>query len=266
MAAADAGAGRWPRAVEAAPAAAGGAVRVFVLRGRRLVADAVIETLRGDRRLEVVGSAAAAGFVDTARLAAADVVLLDASDDRQAAIDCLRRLREAEPGIRVLAFGLGEAVEETIDFAEAGARACLALGTGFDSLAAAVLELHRRRTRCPPRLVASLIERIRRLERELGARQPTTEPALTERQREVLRLLVEGLTNKEIAQRMEIALATVKNHVHGLLARLGTHRRQDAVRAAYLAGVVDDFLPRRAEPRGWRRRAGGSDPRGGGRE
>lgn len=230
---------------------AGGAVRLFVLRGRRFVAEAVIEALRGDGRLRVVGAdTAPAATIERLRTHAADVVLVDASDDRERALDGVRRLRDAHPQVKVLAFGVADEVDDAVAFAEAGARACLPRGAAFAELTLAVHELHRERTRCPPVLASRLIARIGALARE---KPPAADPAdaeLTARERQVLALLVVGLTNKEIAQRLEVAVATVKNHVHNLLAKLGAHRRQDAVRTAYLNGLVDDFLPCRPERRG----------------
>ena len=221
-------------------------MRLFVVRGRRFVADALIEALAEEPTLDVVGTATTpAAAVDRLRVLAADLVVVDASDDRERALDAVRGVRDGHPQVSILAFGLGEGVDETIAFAEAGARACLPRHAAFSELAVTLHELHRRRTRCPPALAVRLIERIR----QLLHGEPAAEPAeleLTEREREVLALVGEGLTNKEIAHRLGVAVATVKNHVHNLLAKLGVHRRQDAVRTAYLAGLVEDFLPRRA--------------------
>lgn len=249
MAAAGAGERQWSRGSRAPRPPADGAVRLFLLRGRRLVADAVSEALRDDPRLQVVDSAAGGPPLDRLRLAAADVVLVDASDDREGALDCVRRLRDTDPQRKVLAFGLADGVEEALVFAEAGARACVARDAALGEMALAIHELHRDRTPCPPRLVDALIGRVVQLERETGDQRQPGEAPLTERQREVLTLLVDGFTNKEIAQCLGVAVATVKNHVHGLLGRLGVHRRQDAVRIAYLTGLVDDFLPRRPDRR-----------------
>lgn len=240
----------------ATPAApADGAVRLFILRGRRFVAEAVIEALRGDGRLRVVGAtaspAAAIGRLDSQD---ADVVLVDASDDRERALDGVRRLRDALPLVKVLAFGVADEVDDVVDFAEAGARACLPRGAPFEELTLALHELHRERTRCPPALAARLVGRIEALVREEPPAADPAEAELTGRERQVLALLAVGLTNKEIAQRLDVAVATVKNHVHNLLAKLGVHRRQDAVRTAYLAGLIDQFLPSRPE-RGPRREA-----------
>jgi DNA-binding NarL/FixJ family response regulator len=223
---------------------ADGTVRLFILRGRRFVAEAVIEAWRRDDRLRVVGAAAApADAIGWLGGRDADVVLVDASDDRERALEGVRRLRDAKPLVKILAFGIADEVDDVADFAEAGARACLPLGAPFEELTLAVHELHRERTRCSPALAARLVARIAALEQEEPPAVDPSDAELTGRERQVLAFLVVGLTNKEIAQRLDVAVATVKNHVHNLLAKLGVHRRQDAVRTAYLTGLTDRFLP-----------------------
>lgn len=226
------------------------ALSLFVVRGRRFLAEALSETLRGDGGLRVIGIApGATAAIERLHGLAPDVVLVDASDDRDRALDRVRRLREAHDALKMLAFGVADDLDDVVAFAEAGARGCLPRDSTIDELTFAVRELARRRTRCAPPLAARLIERIAALTREDAAAAGPAEVELTRREREVLRHLADGLTNKEIAQRLEVAVATVKNHVHNLLAKLGAHRRQDAVRTAYLNGLVDDFLPRRPELR-----------------
>ncbi|HEY4592674.1 MAG TPA: response regulator transcription factor, partial [Thermoanaerobaculia bacterium] len=66
-----------------------------------------------------------------------------------------------------------------------------------------------------------------------------TEP-LTSRESEILKLLAQGLGNKEICQRLHVTVQTVKNHVHGILAKLQVHRRREAVRLAYEMGLLID--------------------------
>lgn len=254
---------RWPamntdggRAVSfAAPADV--AVRLLILRSRRFVAEAMSEALRDEPSLRVIGFASAPGAaIDRLRKRAADVVLVDASDDREQALDGVRRLRDADPHAKILAFGIPDEADDVVEFAEAGARACLPRGAALEELAAAVHELQRGRTRCPPMVAACLVDRIGTLARQEPPPVDPAEAELTDRERQILALLVVGLTNKEIAQRLEVAVATVKNHVHNLLAKLGVHRRQDAVRTAYLAGLVDDFLPCRPERCGLREARG----------
>jgi DNA-binding NarL/FixJ family response regulator len=69
-----------------------------------------------------------------------------------------------------------------------------------------------------------------------------TEP-LTPRESEILKLLARGLGNKEICQRLHVTVQTVKNHVHGILAKLQVHRRREAVRLAYEMGLLIDPGP-----------------------
>ncbi len=79
---------------------------------------------------------------------------------------------------------------------------------------------------CSPRITASLLRRVGALAAEL--RGPSPNASLTAREVEVAELLDQGLSNKEIGQRLNIAVPTVKNHVHSILEKLHVHRRAEA--------------------------------------
>ena len=86
---------------------------------------------------------------------------------------------------------------------------------------ALVGELH-----CPPRIAAALVRRLNEVGvRRGGAGQPTVSP----KEAQVLPLLEQGLTNKEIAQRLGVEESTIKNHVHNILRKFGVHQRGQAV-------------------------------------
>lgn len=223
-----------------------GSLRLFVVRGRRLIADALVEALNAEPQLRVVGTATTTGgAVGHPQLKNADVVLVDASHDRERALGAVSRLRDVEPSCKMLVFGVADSVEEALAFAEAGAIACLSREVTFQELVDTAVELQAGRICCPPPVACRLIERIGRLERAHGESRRAAPPALSARQRQILSLLSEGLTNKEMAQRLGLAVSTVKNHVHDLLKRLGARHRREAVRIAYLAGLVEQYPPRR---------------------
>jgi len=87
---------------------------------------------------------------------------------------------------------------------------------------------------CSPRITALLLQRVRRLSAG-RANEPTEPPMLTMRQWEIVDLIDQGLSNKEIAGQLYIEVATVKNHVHNILDRLGVRRRSEA--AARVRGM-----------------------------
>jgi len=127
--------------------------------------------------------------------------------------------------------------------AEAGASGYVALDGSIEDLAAVVDSVSRGETLCSPVIAATLFHRVATLTRE---RQPEPiEETLTAREVDVLRLIEEGRSNKEIASALYIEIPTVKNHVHRILEKLNVHRRAEAAararpdRPARLGGLED---------------------------
>ena len=89
---------------------------------------------------------------------------------------------------------------------------------------------------CRPAVAAALLRRVASLPRE-GA--PVDARTLTPRELEIVSLIADGLANKEIARSLQIEVATVKNHVHHILAKLGVTRRTEAVTAARSRGELE---------------------------
>ena len=110
--------------------------------------------------------------------------------------------------------------------AEAGAAGYLLRSDPLVELVAVIGSVARGETRCSPRVAAALLRRVATLSHE---RRHQAEPTrLTAREREVLQLVDDGLSNKQIARRLSIELRTVKNHVHHILEKFQVHRRAEA--------------------------------------
>jgi len=225
----------------------GGAIRLFLVHGPRLRREALAGWLRACEGFRLVGTAAAAELaLDLPDVRRADLVLVDAGDGPSEARRTIERLREERPELKIFVVGLDRDPEVAVRFVEAGAVGWVERGASREELSAALRALHAECTRAAPGVVARVLERIEALSR---ARPASPEPIaeLTERQQEVLELVAAGLTNKEIAGRLGLAAATVKNHVHSILRKLRATRRADAVRRAYLGGLVADYRPRRGK-------------------
>src|SRR5262249_10913963 len=133
------------------------------------------------------------------------------------------------PQVRVIGFGVEEIEGEILACAEAGLAGYVPCDASLDDLVVRVESVLRGELLCTPRMAATLFHRL-----ETQAGNGRGEPqavALTAREREVLRLIDGGLSNKEIAVRLRIEVSTVKNHVHKVLEKLNvTSRAQAAAR------------------------------------
>ena len=223
----------------------GGPIHLCLVHGPRLRREALAAWLRSCDGFRLVGSAAPAELLlDLPDVRRADVVLVDAGDGSAEARRTIERLREERPELKIFVTGLDRGPEVAVEFIEAGAVGWAERDASREELAAALRALHAERTPAAPAVLARLLERIEALSRSRPA-PPEPMAELTDREQEVLELVADGLTNKEIAGRLGLAAATVKNHVHNILRKLGVTRRADAVRRAYLGGLVADYRPRR---------------------
>jgi DNA-binding NarL/FixJ family response regulator len=171
---------------------------------------------------------------------AVDVVLVDAALDAEAALARAGEICERWRGAKTIVLGLDREDDRLIDFIEMGALGYVLNGTSPQGLADMIREVHRGRTLCSPRVVASVVERISQLSRIQPHPSPHSVEPLTPRETEILALMARGLGNKEIGRSLHVTVQTVKNHVHNLLAKLGVHRRREAVRLGFELGLLSE--------------------------
>jgi two-component system nitrate/nitrite response regulator NarL len=209
--------------------------RVLILGEIGLYREALAGSLRRDDRFEV---AAVAPGVEEARAALerveTDVILVDARMPQ--GVDIVRALAAAAPQVKLVALAVPEVEGEVIAFAEAGASAYVTVDGSMDDLASVVQSVKRGEVLCSPGMAAGLFRRVAVLSRDRQL-DPIDEK-LTARELDVLRLIEEGLSNKEIAAALSIELSTVKNHVHRILEKLHVHRRSEAAARARRHGLA----------------------------
>ena len=154
-----------------------------------------------------------------------DVVLLDLAgiDDLAGA----QAFIKAAPPARVVALAVRDQDQDIVAWAEHGAKGIVTRQASFDDLLHAIRATTRDECGCSPRVAAALLRRVAVVAAE--RRSVTPYAALTLREREVVELLIEGLSNKEIAARLMLGVSTVKNHVHNVLSKVQARTRSEAV-------------------------------------
>jgi two-component system, NarL family, nitrate/nitrite response regulator NarL len=212
---------------------------VVVIAGVGLYAECVATHLAGCDGIAVAGATTDPG--DALRLVRErrpDVVLLGI--DVRDGLALLRLIAGERDPARVVVLGLDESDHRVIQCAESGAAGFVALDAPLAALAPLIRRVAVGEAACSPRIAARLLERVAALASTCDP-QPA-DVALTPREREIVALIDEGLSNKEIARRLCIELATVKNHVHNVLRKLEVNRRAEAAALLRRAGrdrVVD---------------------------
>jgi DNA-binding NarL/FixJ family response regulator len=220
------------------------AIRVLLVADVRLYREGLAGSLTSRGRLTVCGTsgtpAEALACVSSLR---PDVVVIDTA--MRDALDVIRNLRNQGSAAKILAFAVDEATSDVLDCAEAGATGYVAADASLDDLVLAIERIAREELVCSPQVTARLFGRISR------SAEPSPTPShchgLTIRERQVLELIREGYSNKEIGQKLNIAEPTVKNHVHHLLAKLDVPNRGQAAARATLRKSRRTFWDDRRE-------------------
>jgi DNA-binding NarL/FixJ family response regulator len=212
---------------DAGRAALGQPAALLICTPIRLFREGLATVLGGAAGVRVVGTAAdRAGALAEARAHPCTAVLIDIG--MPDAVPTIRQLTAELRHLRVIALGVTETETAVIACAEAGVAALVTADESLDDLLATVAATVRGDAPCSPRLAGILLRRVAALAGERHAPERTA-VHLTERERQILGLMAEGLSNKQIGQRLWIELPTVKNHVHRILEKLAVSRRAEAV-------------------------------------
>ena len=205
-------------------------IRVFLLDDHEVVRRGVRELLEVDSQgeIEVVGEA---GTADEAlrRMPAVrpDVAVLDVRLPDGNGVEVCREIRSNHPEVRCLMLTSFADDEALFDAIMAGAAGYVLKQVRGHDLVDNVTRVAAGQSLLDPNVTATVLERLRR-----GPEEDPGAPHLTDQERKILDLLAEGLTNRQIGERLYLAEKTVKNYVSNLLMKLGMHRRTEAALCA----------------------------------
>jgi len=199
-------------------------IRIFLLDDHEVVRRGIAELLSTVPDFEVVGEA---GTVEQAlgRVLASkpDVAILDARLPDGSGIDVCRDIRSAMPSTYCLILTSYDDQDAVLSSVLAGASGYVLKEVRTSALVDAIRQVAQGRSLIDPSVIAQVMERVRE-----GTPTDSRLAALTQREREVLDLIADGLTNRQIGERMYLAEKTVKNYVSSLLGKLGMERRTQA--------------------------------------
>jgi two-component system, NarL family, nitrate/nitrite response regulator NarL len=208
-------------------------VVVFLICRVRLYHDAIIGSLNRLTGISAIGGIDIGDdLIPALDAVTPDTVLLDTSSPEALALAA--RVVRARPSTRILGFGVDDAPTQVIACAEAGLWGYVPSDASMADLARAARRVAFGQMVCSVGIGDKLFHHLR----STAQHNPgcATDATLTARQQQILQLINEGLSNKQIAQRLSLGTSTVKNHVHGLLGRLHVGRRSEA--AACIGSAV----------------------------
>jgi DNA-binding NarL/FixJ family response regulator len=201
-------------------------IRVVVIEDNRLVREAIAAMLAEQPDLEVVAAGECAdAALRQAREAHARVVLLDAGLGDHDSHRLVATVKRMAPDARIIVMDVLPVPEDVVEFIKAGASGFIAKDATRDDFVGAVRSVAAGTEVLPSALTGTLFSHIAKRANGLGAPDAIDAGRMTRREREVLQLITDGLSNKEIGDRLHITANTVKGHVHNILEKMALRSR-----------------------------------------
>ncbi len=213
-------------------------VRVLVVDDQELFRRGLTMLLAVETGIEVVGEAGD-GIEGTAlaESAAPDVVLLDVRMPKRSGIEACLSIKEAVPSAKIIMLTVSDEEADLYEAVKSGASGYLLKDSSIEEVAQAVRVVADGQSLISPSMAIKLIDEFKQMSKP--EKTPGPGLRLTERELDVLRLVAQGHSNKEIAARLYISENTVKNHVRNMLEKLQLHSRMEAVMYAVRENLLE---------------------------
>ena len=205
-------------------------LRVLIVDDHALFRRGLQMVLRQEEDIEVVGEAGDGHeAVDRAQELMPDVVLMDVRMPGQSGIKATEQIKDLLPHAKILMLTISDEEADLYDAIKAGASGYLLKEISIDEVADAVRSVSSGQSRISPSMASKLLTEFAAMSKRADERQQLPAPRLTDREMEVLKLVAQGLNNRDIAKELFISENTVKNHIRNILEKLHLHSRMEAV-------------------------------------
>jgi DNA-binding NarL/FixJ family response regulator len=212
-------------------------IKILIVDDHEVVRDGISVMMGRQQDFAVVGEARnGLEALDQARRLQPDLVLMDLRMPDMDGVAAMRRIRDEYPSIKFIVLTTYDSDEYIFDAIEAGAKGYLLKDVSLEQLVGAIENVAKGGSLVQPVVTQRLLAGLERMHNEFASLD-RPDP-LTDRETEILRLMAGGYSNKEIANSLNVAEGTVKNHVSNILSKLGVRDRTRAVLKAFELGIV----------------------------
>jgi DNA-binding NarL/FixJ family response regulator len=223
---------------EQRPKGGGEPIRVAVVDDQELFRRGLTMLLGVEDDIEVVGEAGdGVAATELAASAVPDVILMDVRMPKRSGIEACVAIKDVAPTARIIMLTVSDEEADLYDAVKNGASGYLLKDSSIDEVAQAIRVVADGQSLISPSMAIKLLDEFKQMSRSDRAQVPS--PRLTDRELEVLKLVAQGLNNREIAKRLFISENTVKNHVRNILEKLQLHSRMEAVMYAVREKLLD---------------------------
>jgi DNA-binding NarL/FixJ family response regulator len=211
---------------------------VAVVDDQELFRRGLTMLLGVEEDIEVVGEAGdGVAATELAASAVPDVILMDVRMPKRSGIEACVAIKEVAPTARIIMLTVSDEEADLYDAVKNGASGYLLKDSSIDEVAQAIRVVADGQSLISPSMAIKLLDEFKQMSR--SDRQQVPSPRLTDRELEVLKLVAQGLNNREIAKRLFISENTVKNHVRNILEKLQLHSRMEAAMYAVREKLLD---------------------------
>lgn len=209
-------------------------LRILLIEDNRILRDGIKAMINAQPDLKVV--AASGGNHDTllqARTTKPHVVLIDLSLRNENGLRVVAHLSKEMPQTKVIGMGLIPSQQDVVDFVQAGAAGFILKDATVEDVLETIRAVASGTKILPPLLTGSLFSHVVSHALHTGSARLHDAVHMTKREREVVVLVAEGLSNKEIASRLNLSTFTVKSHIHNILEKMALHSRLEIAAHAH---------------------------------
>jgi len=220
-------------------------IRLLLIEDNRLLREGIVSMLKGHRSIKIV---AASGNGENTFLRIHElkpnVILLDLGLRSQNSLNVVETVTKEFPQSKVIVMDLAPSQGDVLQFIKAGASGFILKDASFEGFQSTISSVAEGDSVLPPILNGSLFSQI--VDNAIQGGRPNINKAIrmTKREQEVIGLICEGLSNKEIAIQLHIAPYTIKSHIHNIMEKLALHTRLQVANYAFSNGHDTNDVPR----------------------
>ena len=209
-------------------------IKILLIEDNRILRDGIKAIINKHGDLKIV--AATEGNHDTllqARSLKPQVILIDLGLRNENGLDVVATLSKELPQIKVIGMGLIPSQQDIVEFVQAGAAGFILKDATIEDVLGTIRAVARGIRILPPLLTGSLFTHVVDLALRKGRGKLPGAVQMTKREREIIVLIAEGMSNKEIAELLNLSTHTVKSHIHNILEKMALHSRLEIATYSY---------------------------------
>ena len=205
--------------------------RILIIEDNRVLRDGLTVMVNGESDMRVVATIGSGNdILQKAGQTKPDVILLDVGLKNLNELSVVESVRKNLPETKVIGMGLVPSQTDIVEFVEAGASGFILKDATVKQFLSTIRSVAKGTKVLPPVLTDSLFSHVVELALRKSKGNAASAVRMTKREREIIALIADGLSNKDIAQRLSIATHTVKSHVHNIMEKLALHSRLQIAR------------------------------------